>query len=163
MHLFDAATRFYGGNAIVGGGLPVATGLALAAHMQGQRTVTACFFGEGAMAEGDFHECMNLAALWRLPVLFCCGEQPLRNGHRARSLGVRDESGRQSGRLRDAGLDGRRHGRARRTRRGPPRHHRDVAGDGPAFLELQTYRFRAHSMYDPERYRSKEEVTSWRS
>src|SRR5665647_3904423 len=72
MHLFDAATRFYGGNAIVGGGLPLAVGLALADHLQGRPQVTACFFGDGAVAEGEFHESMNLAALWRLPVLFCC-------------------------------------------------------------------------------------------
>ncbi len=72
MHLFDAATRFYGGNAIVGGGLPLALGLALADKLQGRERVTACFFGDGAVAEGEFHESMNLAALWRLPVLFCC-------------------------------------------------------------------------------------------
>src|SRR5512143_1622683 len=72
MHLFDAATRFYGGNAIVGGGLPLAVGLALADKMQGRWRVTACFFGEGAVAEGEFHESLNLAALWRLPVLFVC-------------------------------------------------------------------------------------------
>ena len=72
MHVFDAATRFYGGDAIVGGGLPLAVGLALADKMQGRQRVTACFFGEGAVAEGEFHECMNLAALWKLPVLFCC-------------------------------------------------------------------------------------------
>jgi pyruvate dehydrogenase E1 component alpha subunit len=72
MHLFDAARRFYGGNAIVGGGLPLAVGLALADRMRGRPQVTACFFGEGAVAEGEFHESMNLAALWRLPVLFCC-------------------------------------------------------------------------------------------
>ncbi|MGZ4729996.1 MAG: thiamine pyrophosphate-dependent enzyme, partial [Acidimicrobiales bacterium] len=72
MHLFDASTRFYGGNAIVGGGLPVAVGLALADHLASRRNVTACFFGEGAVAEGEFHESLNLAALWKLPVLFCC-------------------------------------------------------------------------------------------
>ena len=72
MHLFDADTRFYGGNAIVGGGLPIAVGLALADKLAGRDRVTACFFGEGAMAEGEFHESMNLAALWELPVLFCC-------------------------------------------------------------------------------------------
>src|SRR5271165_5679830 len=72
MHLFDAATRFYGGNAIVAGGLPLAVGLALADKMAGRPRVTACFFGEGAVAEGEFHECLNLAALWKLPVLFCC-------------------------------------------------------------------------------------------
>ena len=72
MHIFDAATRFYGGNAVVAGGLPVAVGLALGDALQGQARVTACFFGEGAIAEGEFHESMNLAALWKLPVLFCC-------------------------------------------------------------------------------------------
>ena len=72
MHLFDAATRFYGGNAIVGGGLPLAVGLALADKLPERPRVTACFFGEGAVAEGEFHESMNLAALWKLPVLFCC-------------------------------------------------------------------------------------------
>ncbi|MGB7948510.1 MAG: thiamine pyrophosphate-dependent enzyme, partial [Candidatus Binatia bacterium] len=72
MHLFDATTRFYGGNAIVGGGLPLAVGLALADKIMGRPQITACFFGEGAVAEGEFHESMNLAALWKLPVLFCC-------------------------------------------------------------------------------------------
>ena len=72
MHLFDRATNFYGGNAIVGGGLPLAVGLALADHMRGDDIVTACFFGEGAVAEGEFHESLNLAALWKLPVLFVC-------------------------------------------------------------------------------------------
>src|SRR5512145_746239 len=72
MHVFDAATRFYGGNAIVAGGLPVAVGLALADAMTHRARVTACFFGDGAVAEGEFHESLNLAALWKLPVLFCC-------------------------------------------------------------------------------------------
>ena len=72
MHLFNAATNFYGGNAIVGGGLPLAIGLALASHMQGDDLVTACFFGDGAVAEGEFHESLNLAALWQLPALFVC-------------------------------------------------------------------------------------------
>jgi pyruvate dehydrogenase E1 component alpha subunit len=72
MHLFDASRRFYGGNAIVAGGLPLAVGLALADQMNGRPNVTACIFGDGAMAEGEFHESANLAALWKLPVLFCC-------------------------------------------------------------------------------------------
>ena len=72
MHLFDRASRFYGGQAIVGGGLPLAAGLALADKLSGRSALTACFFGEGAVAEGAFHEAMNLAALWQLPVLFCC-------------------------------------------------------------------------------------------
>ena len=72
MHVFDAGTRFYGGNAIVGGGLPLAVGLGLADAYLGRRRVTTCFFGDGAVAEGEFHESMNLAALWKLPVLFLC-------------------------------------------------------------------------------------------
>src|SRR5512134_3179448 len=72
MHLFSAEKRFYGGYAIVGGGLPIAVGLALADKLQQRRAVTACFFGDGASEEGEFHEAMNLAALWRLPVLFLC-------------------------------------------------------------------------------------------
>ena len=88
MHLFDAATRFYGGNAIVAGGLPLAVGLALADKMQGRDRVTVCFFGEGAVAEGEFHECLNLAALWQLPVLFCCENNLYAMGTALRLLGV---------------------------------------------------------------------------
>ncbi len=72
MHIFDASRRFYGGNAIVGGALPLAVGLALADKIQGCNRITCCIFGEGAAAEGEFHESLNLAALWKLPVLFVC-------------------------------------------------------------------------------------------
>ncbi len=158
MHLFDAATRFYGGNAIVGGGLPLAVGLALADKLQGRRRVTACFFGDGAVAEGEFHECMNLAALWSLPVLFLCENNRYAMGTaieryesetdlalKAASyemtawsadgmdvLAVEDAVRRAAAEVRDGGK--------------------------PVFLELRTYRFRAHSMYDPDLYRTKEEV-----
>ncbi len=72
MHIFDVSRRFYGGNAIVGCGIPLAVGLALAQKLRGTRSLAACFFGEGAVAEGEFHESLNLAALWKLPVLFLC-------------------------------------------------------------------------------------------
>jgi pyruvate dehydrogenase E1 component alpha subunit len=72
MHIFDRATRFYGGNAIVGGGLPLAIGIAMADKERGDGALTACFFGDGAVGEGEFHESMNLAELWGLPVLFVC-------------------------------------------------------------------------------------------
>ena len=163
MHLFDAATRFYGGNAIVGGGLPLAVGLALADEMQGRHRVTACFFGDGAVAEGEFHESLNLAALWRLPVLFCCENNLYAMGtalHRAQSqpdlslkassyqipswsvdgmdvLAVEHAAGQAAALVRDG--DG-----------------------GPCFLELRTYRFRAHSMFDPQLYRDKSEVEEWK-
>ena len=72
MHIFDKSTRFFGGNAIVAGGLPLAVGIAMADKMQNRKAVTVVFFGDGAIAEGEFHESMNLAKLWKLPVLFAC-------------------------------------------------------------------------------------------
>jgi len=162
MHLFDAATRVYGGNAIVGGGLPVAAGLALADHLQRRDNVTACFFGEGAVAEGEFHETMNLAALWDLPVLFCCENNQYAMGTALhRSEAATDLAVRAAGYGMAAwAVDGmdvvevdRAAARAVASIRG---------GAGPVFLELHTYRFRAHSMYDPERYRDKEEVELWK-
>ena len=117
MHLFDAATRFYGGNAIVGGGLPLAVGLALADKMQGRERVTACFFGDGAVAEGEFHESMNLAALWQLPVLFCCENNLYAMGTALERSESETDLRAQGRQLRDAGLGGRRHGRARPSRR----------------------------------------------
>lgn len=162
MHLFDRATRFFGGNAIVGGGLPMATGLALAAKMQQEPRVTACFFGEGAVAEGAFHEAMNLAALWRLPVLFVCennlyamgtalsrSESQIDLTKKAASYGV--ATGHVNGMNVLAVHDAARQAVA------------DVRDRQlPFFLELHTYRFRAHSMFDAELYRDKEEVERWK-
>lgn len=162
MHLFDAGARFYGGNAIVAGGLPLAAGLALADSMQRRQRITACYFGDGAVAEGAFHESLNLAALWRLPVLFCCENNLYAMGtalSRAQSqtdlaakaaayrvptltvdgmdvLACHDAACEAAGRIRAEG--------------------------GPFFLEFRTYRFRAHSMFDPELYRDKAEVERWR-
>jgi pyruvate dehydrogenase E1 component alpha subunit len=163
MHLFDAGTRLYGGNAIVGGGLPLAVGLALADSMQGRPAVTACFFGEGAMAEGEFHESMNLAALWKLPVLFCC-----ENNRYAMGTALSRSESETNLALKAASyevpawtVDGMDVTAVDDAARRAVTLIRD--GGGPVFLELRTYRFRAHSMYDAERYRSREEVTSWRS
>jgi pyruvate dehydrogenase E1 component alpha subunit len=161
MHLFDAATRFYGGNAIVGGGLPLAVGLALADRMQGRARVTACFFGEGAVAEGEFHESLNLAALWRLPVLFCCENNlyamgtALERSESVTDLCLKAASYRVPAWPVD-GMDVLAVEDAARRAALAVR-----AGGGPAFLELRTYRFRAHSMFDPQRYRSREEVEAW--
>jgi pyruvate dehydrogenase E1 component alpha subunit len=162
MHLFDAATRFYGGNAIVGGGLPMAAGLALADHLQGRRAVTACFFGDGAVAEGEFHESMNLAAMWHLPVLFCCENNlyamgtALERSESETDLSLKAASYRISSWEVDgmdvvAVEDAARHA-AEAVR----------AGGGPHFLELRTYRFRSHSMYDSDRYREKSEIEQWK-
>jgi len=162
MHLFDAATRFYGGNAIVGGGLPLAVGLALADKLQGRAQVTACFFGEGAVAEGEFHESLNLAALWRLPVLFLCENNLYAMGTRLDRSESETEihAKMQSYGLPAAVVDGMdvlaveaAVGRATEAAR---------RGDGPQALELRTYRFRAHSMFDAELYRDKAEVEAWK-
>lgn len=162
MHLFDADTRFYGGNAIVGGHLPLAVGLALADKMQHRDAITVCFFGEGAMAEGEFHEALNLAALWKLPVLFCCEN----NGY-AMGTSLESSESQTDLALKAAaysmpawvvdGMDAlevlRAARRAVTTVRG---------GSGPVFVEFQTYRFRAHSMFDPDLYRSSDEVDRWK-
>ena len=163
MHLFDAATRFFGGNAIVAGGLPLAVGLALADHLSGRHRVTACFFGDGAVAEGEFHEAMNLAALWHLPVLFCCENNLYAMGtaleftESETDLSLKAASYRMPSWHVD-GMDVLAVAEAAREAADAVR-----AGGGPHFLEMRTYRFRAHSMYDPDRYRDKSEIDRWRS
>jgi len=161
MHLFDAATRLYGGNAIVAGGLPLAVGLALADKMSGRSRVTACFFGEGAVAEGAFHESLNLAALWQLPVLFCCENNLYAMGTAlARSESQTDIALKAAGyEMASWSADGMDVLAVEETARRAVDAVR--AGGGPHFLELRTYRFRAHSMFDPERYRDKAEVSRW--
>jgi pyruvate dehydrogenase E1 component alpha subunit len=159
MHLFDAATRFLGGNAIVGGGLPLAVGLALADRFAGRKDrVTACFFGEGAVAEGVFHESLNLAALWGLPVLFLCENNLYAMGTAlARSESQIDLTKKAASYgIRTAHVNGMNvlavHEAAKAAIAA-------VRADGlPAFVEFHTYRFRAHSMFDAELYRSKDEV-----
>lgn len=162
MHLFDRDRRFFGGNAIVAAGLPNAVGIALADRMRGLARVTACFFGDGAAAEGAFHESLNLAALWRLPVLFLCENNRYAMGTEiTRALAEPRIARMASGYGMPAetvdGMDVLAVERAATAAAAAVRR-----GDGPAFLELETYRFRAHSMYDPELYRSKEEVRRWR-
>jgi pyruvate dehydrogenase E1 component alpha subunit len=158
MHIFDAATRFYGGNAIVAGGLPLAVGLALADKLQNRARVTACFFGEGAAAEGAFHESLNLAALWKLPVLFVCENNfyamgtALERSESQTDIRRHAESYNVPGAVVD-GMD------VVAVEVAATRAVASVRESGtPYFLENRTYRFRAHSMFDPELYRDKAEV-----
>src|SRR5512139_2979064 len=162
MHIFDARTRFYGGNAIVGGGLPLAVGLALAAKLRGERTVTVCFFGEGAAAEGEFHESLNLAALWRLPVLFLCENNLYAMGTAiARSESQTDIRAKAAAyAVRAEQVDGMDVFAVEAAVRAAADHVR--AGRGPVLLEFRTYRLRAHSMFDAQLYRDKAEVEEWR-
>jgi pyruvate dehydrogenase E1 component alpha subunit len=161
MHLFDAAHRFFGGNAIVGGGIPLAVGIALADRMRARPLVTACFFGEGAMAEGEFHESMNLAALWKLPVVFCCENNlyamgtALARSESETNLAIKAASYEMPAWSVDA-MD------ALAVAAAAQRAVAYARAGAPCFLELRTYRFRAHSMYDPELYREKSEVEAWK-
>jgi TPP-dependent pyruvate/acetoin dehydrogenase alpha subunit len=162
MHFFDAARRFYGGYAIVGGGLPIAVGLALADRMQNRKRVTACFFGDGAVAEGEFHESMNLAALWRLPVLFLCENNLYAMGTAlARHQSQIDISRKAGAYGMDSGaVDGMDVLAVEKASREAAQRVRE-SGD-PFLLELRTYRFRAHSMADPDLYRAKQEIEEWK-
>jgi pyruvate dehydrogenase E1 component alpha subunit len=158
MHLFSVEHGFYGGHAIVGGGLPVAVGLALAAKMRGEPRVAVCFFGDGAVDEGEFHESLNLAALWKLPVLFLCENNQYAMGtalarhesdvelvHKPAAYGIVGEV-----------VDGMDVVAVERAVTYALESVREQKM--PRFLELQTYRFRAHSMFDAELYREKAEV-----
>ena len=162
MHIFDASRRFYGGYAIVGGGLPIAVGLALADKMQGRSRVTACFFGEGAVAEGEFHESLNLAALWQLPVLFLCENNryamgtALMRSESETDIHLKAQSYNIAAQAVD-GLDVLAVEAAVRDAAAAVRRE-----SLPQFLELRTYRFRAHSMADPDLYRSRAEVEEWK-
>ena len=162
MHIFDASRRLYGGNAIVGGGLPIAVGLALADKLQGNARVNVAFFGEGAVAEGAFHESMNLAALWRLPVAFFCENNLYAMGTALdRSESQTDLCAKAAAfRVPTLKADGMDVIAVHEAATQAAAHVR--RGDGPFFVEFQTYRYRAHSMFDPDLYRDKAEIEAWK-
>ena len=162
MHLFERERRFYGGNAIVGGGLPLAAGIAMADRRLRPGAVTACFFGEGAVGEGAFHETMNLAGLWALPLLFVCENNlyamgvPLEDSESETDIWRKAQAYRMAAEQVDAMDPVKVEAAARRALD----HIR--AGRGPYFLECRTYRFRAHSMFDTQAYRTREEIEGWK-
>jgi pyruvate dehydrogenase E1 component alpha subunit len=163
MHMFDLARRFMGGYGIVGGNLPIAAGIALASDYQGTEDITLCTFGDGASNQGTFGETLNLAALWRLPVVFMVTNNQFGMGTALRRHSAVTDLQRKGESL---GVPGMRcdgmdvldtHAvlseaveRVREDRR-------------PVLVEAVTYRFRGHSMADPEQYRTKEEVAAWRA
>ncbi len=162
MHLFDPELRFMGGYGIVGGNLPIAAGLALSCDYRGTDDVTLCMFGDGASNQGTFGETMNLAALWRLPVVFVVVNNQYGMGtalerHSAVTDLQRKGEGFGVPGMRCDGMDvadvHRTVGEALATARSQRR---------PVLLEAVTYRFRGHSMSDPEEYRTKEQVAEWR-
>lgn len=161
MHLFDAERRFFGGNAIVAGGLPIAVGLALAAKLQARTDVTVCFFGDGAVAEGEFHESLNLASLWTLPVLFICENNLYAMGTALQRAQAETDVTEKAGayRIEARAVDGMDVLAVESAvRDAVAKMRRDGA---PALLEMRTYRFRAHSMFDPQLYRDKAEIDAW--
>jgi pyruvate dehydrogenase E1 component alpha subunit len=162
MHLFDRDHRFYGGNAIVGGGLPLAAGIAMADQRLRPGAVTACFFGEGAVGEGVFHETLNLAELWKLPVLFVCENNLYAMGVPLEDSEVETDIWRKAKAYRMAAeqVDGMDPVKVESAARRAVEHIR--SGQGPYFLEVRTYRFRAHSMFDTQAYRTRDEIEGWK-
>jgi pyruvate dehydrogenase E1 component alpha subunit len=162
MHLFDKATRFFGGNAIVAGHLPMAVGLALAAKRLKEDRITCCIFGEGAAAEGAFHEAMNLASLWELPLLFLCENNRYAMGtalHYSHAVEELANKGPAYG-IESASIDGMDLPTVIAAANTAVQYIRDTGR--PYFLVCNTYRFRAHSMFDAELYRDKAEVEEWK-
>jgi pyruvate dehydrogenase E1 component alpha subunit len=162
MHLFDASNNFYGGNAILCSHLPIAVGMALASKKQNKTTITCCFFGEGAAAEGDFHEAMNLASLWKVPVLFVCENNlyamgtAIKYSHAMTEL---EKKGSAYG-MESAAVDGM---DLMAVVTAANRAVEKIRSSGtPYFLVCNTYRFRAHSMFDVELYRDKKEIEEWK-
>ncbi len=162
MHLFDAATRFYGGSAIVGAGLPLAVGIALADKMKKQNNVTVCFFGDGAVAEGEFHESLNLAALWNLPILFVCENNLYGMGTALELSESQTDLAKKAAsyKIASSKVDGMRVLDVAKAAKAAVAEIKK--GNGPFFLECLAYRFRGHSMFDAELYRDKKEVDEWK-
>jgi pyruvate dehydrogenase E1 component alpha subunit len=162
MHMADASKNFWGGHAIVGAHLPIAAGMALGDQYMGNKAVTICMFGDGAINIGFFHEGLNLSKAWNLPVLWVCENNQYGMGTSVeRATGMKEVHKRAEGydiphsKL-DDGMD------IMKVREASAKALEFVrSGKGPYFLEITTYRYQGHSMGDPQRYRKKEEVTQW--
>lgn len=163
MHLFDVSRNFMGGYAIVGGHMPLAVGLALASSHLANGRIVLNIFGDGAVNEGEFHESLNLASVWKLPVVFLCENNLYGMGTDVRRVSAEPEIHKRACAYnmpaeRVDGMD------VLAVREAARRAVDSVrAGKGPFFLEAVTYRFRGHSMADPEFYRGKEEIERWKA
>ena len=161
MHIFDVANRFMGGYALVGGPFPLAAGIGKAIQMKGGDEISICFLGDAANNQGTFHESLNMAKLWNLPVLYVCENNLYGIGTRIdRSTAVVDQYKRVSGyNIPSAQEDGQDVEKVYKAARKAIDHVR--SGKGPYFLELLTYRYRGHSMSDSNAYRAKAEERMW--
>ena len=161
MHIFDTEHHFMGGYALVGGPFPLAVGMAKAIKMKGGDNIAICFLGDAANNQGTFHESMNMASLWELPVLYVCENNLYGIGTRIdRSTAVVDQYKRVCGyNIPAVQTDGQDVEKVYEAAKVAVEHVR--AGKGPYFLELMTYRYRGHSMSDSNAYRAKEEERMW--
>ncbi len=161
MHIFDVEHRFMGGYALVGGPFPLAAGIAKAIQMQGGDEICICFLGDAANNQGTFHESLNMAKLWNLPVLYICENNLYGIGTRIdRSTAVIDQYKRVSGyNIPSAQEDGQDVEKVYKAATKAVKHVR--SGKGPYFLELMTYRYRGHSMSDSNAYRARTEERMW--
>ena len=162
MHIFDVSKRFMGGYAIVAGHMPLACGTAMATKYMGKDSVTLCIIGDGAVNEGAFHEALNLAAVWKLPVLFLCENNFYGMGTAASRVSATTEIYKRAEvfGIRAEQVDGMDVIEMQKRTEEALAYIR--SGSGPFFLEAITYRFRGHSMADPELYRDRSEVNHWR-
>jgi pyruvate dehydrogenase E1 component alpha subunit len=162
MHMFSKEHNFFGGHGIVGGQIPLGAGIAMADQYNGNDSVTVCYMGDGAVRQGALHETFNMAMLWKLPVIFICENNGYAMGTSVqRTTNVMDihKIG-EAYEMPNAAVDGMQ----------PETVHEAIAeaadrarkGQGPTFLEIRTYRFRGHSMSDPAKYRTKEEVEEYK-
>jgi pyruvate dehydrogenase E1 component alpha subunit len=163
MHIADVESGNLGANGIVGGGLPIAVGAALAIRKQKRDDVAICFFGDGASNEGAFHEALNMAAIWKLPVLFVCENNKYgMSVSTERSMAVRNVADRASAyNMPGEIVDGNRIEDVAECVMQATARARN--GDGPTLIECKTYRIRGHSKSDRNRYRTKEEIEEWKA
>ena len=164
MHLYDANLRFMGGHAIVAAQLPIAVGLALASQYRAEDSVVLCFFGDGAVNEGEFHESLNLASLWKLPVLFFLENNLYGMGShidQTHAAGRDIYTAAEYYKIPAVQIDGMDLMAVRESTMEALTQVR--SGTGPVFLEAMTYRYRGHSMADPEAYRETSELDEWRA
>lgn len=162
MHFFDAPRHFMGGNGIVGAHIPLAAGHALAIRTRGDDGVVACFFGDGAIHQGSFHESLNMASIWNLPVLYICENNQYGMGTDFRRVSSVDDfsvmgasygiKGRQVDGMDVLAVYSEVAAEVKRIRKDKK----------PGFLEVKTYRYKGHSMSDPAKYRTKEELEAYR-
>ena len=163
MHLFDASLNFMGGHAIVGGQMPIGVGIGLAIQMKEQNAAVMVFFGDGAVNEGEFHESLNLASLWKLPVVFFLENNLYGMGShvdKTHAAGRDIYNSAEYYKIPAVQIDGMDLMEVREATSEALRRVR--AGNGPVFIEAMTYRYRGHSMADPVKYRESSEVEEWR-